>query len=270
MVQSNPHVDVFQLRLNQFDQADMASILLKEAPSNGNNTIKYYTAPLEGAGVQFASTKPKAKQWADEGWEESQTTNAMQHLGSRDTEERVPVYAFASSIGLEWYRDVKDLCLPTYIASPVSCAISFPLAWNKLHVTPFDLVVTAPAQAPINHNLKDLRRTEHAHLLNCPTLVNHHIVLPGKTHLAVYNFTTLAMVEMLDLEQRSVLETNFVGILNQKPPFPGRPSDSPQRETVYGVLLNGKHAPSPGQPMRDLPALATWGKFMTTLIAQII
>ena len=67
VVPSNPHVDVFHLRLNQLHQAELASILLKEAPSNVNKTIKYYTAPLEGGGVRFISTKPKAKQWADEG-----------------------------------------------------------------------------------------------------------------------------------------------------------------------------------------------------------
>ena len=131
----------------------------------------------------------------------------------------------------------------------MSCAIALPLACNKLLVTPSDLVVTAPAQAPINHNLKDLRQTEHAHLLNCPTL---------------------AMVEKLDLEQRSVLETKKVGIFNQNPPLPGRPSNPPRREMVYGVPLNGEHAPSHGQPMHDLLALATWGEFMTTLIAQTI
>ena len=102
VVQSNLHVDLFHLRLNQLDQADLASILLKEAPSNVNKTIKYYTAPLEGGGVQFASTRPKAKQWADEGWEESQTTNAMRYLSSTDTEERLPVYSLASVMGLEW------------------------------------------------------------------------------------------------------------------------------------------------------------------------
>ena len=102
VVQSNPHVDALHLRLNQLDQADLASILLKEAPSNVNKTIKYYTAPLVGGGVQFASTKPKAKQWADEGWEESQTINAMRHLSSTDTEERLPMYSLASSMVLEW------------------------------------------------------------------------------------------------------------------------------------------------------------------------
>ena len=153
------------------------------------------------------------------------------------------------SMGLEWYRDVKDLSLPAYIASQVSCATALPLACNKLLVTPSNLVVTAPAQAPINHNHKYLRRTEHAHLLNCPTL---------------------AMVEKLDLEQRSLSETKKVRIFNQNPPLPGRPSDPPGREMVYGVPLNGEHTPSQGQPMHDLPALATWGELMTTLIAQTI
>ena len=74
-----------------------------------------------------------------------------------------------AAMGFEWYRDVKDLTPPTYITSPVSCAIALPLTCNELLVTPSDLVVTLPAQAPINHNLKDLRRTGHAHLLNCPT-----------------------------------------------------------------------------------------------------
>ena len=79
-------------RLNQLDQANLASILLKEAHSNVKKTIKYYTAPLEGGGVQVATTKPKPKQWADEEWEESETINAMRHLSSIDTEERLPVY----------------------------------------------------------------------------------------------------------------------------------------------------------------------------------
>ena len=84
MVWYNPTPMLMHLRLNQLDPADLASILLKEAPSNMNKTIKYYTAPLEEGGVQFASTKPKAK-------EEFQTINAMRHLSSTDTEERLPV-----------------------------------------------------------------------------------------------------------------------------------------------------------------------------------
>ena len=152
-------------------------------------------------------------------------------------------------MGFEWYRDVKDLTIPTYIASPVSCAIALPLACNKLLVTPFDIVVTAPAQAPTNHNLKDLRRTELAHLLNC---------------------RTLAMVEKLDLEPRSVLETKKVSIFNQNPSLPSHPSDPPGTKMVYGVPLNGKHAPSHGQPMHDPPALATLGEFIATLFGQNI
>ena len=67
-----------------------------------------------------------------------------------------------------------------------------------------------------------------------------------------------------------MLETKKLRIFNPNPLLPGRHSDPPGREMVYGVPLKGGHAPSHGQPMHDLPTFATWGQFMTTLISQII
>ena len=90
VVEGNPHVDVLHVRLNSLGQGDLAHTILKETLSHINKPIKYHTTRFEGGAVQFASTKPKAKQWTDEGWEESQTIKAMRCLSSRD--KRAPPY----------------------------------------------------------------------------------------------------------------------------------------------------------------------------------